>query len=77
MAVAEKAIEFEHRDLHWGNILISPTNDNYIHYKIGQKNIELISNGVKVYIENYIHFLLVIKLFFTNYLKPLVFRCLL
>ncbi|KAK9303159.1 hypothetical protein QLX08_005104 [Tetragonisca angustula] len=48
LAVAEKAIEFEHRDLHWGNILISPTNENYIHYKIGQKNIELISNGVKV-----------------------------
>ncbi|KAK1128327.1 hypothetical protein K0M31_002795 [Melipona bicolor] len=48
LAVAEKAVEFEHRDLHWGNILISPTNENYIHYKIGQKNIELISKGVKV-----------------------------
>ncbi|CAD1468461.1 unnamed protein product, partial [Heterotrigona itama] len=48
LAVAEKAIEFEHRDLHWGNILISSTNENYIHYKIGQKNIELISKGVKV-----------------------------
>ncbi|XP_043583360.1 uncharacterized protein LOC122568084 isoform X2 [Bombus pyrosoma] len=48
LAVAEKAIEFEHRDLHWGNILISSTNEDYVHYKIGQKNIELISKGVKV-----------------------------
>ncbi|XP_071861051.1 haspin isoform X1 [Bombus fervidus] len=48
LAVAEKAIEFEHRDLHWGNILISSANEDYVHYKIGQKNIELISKGVKV-----------------------------
>ncbi|KAG9436471.1 hypothetical protein HZU67_01428 [Apis mellifera carnica] len=48
LAVAEKAVEFEHRDLHWGNILISPTNETYVHFKIGQKNIELISKGVKV-----------------------------
>ncbi|XP_060813689.1 uncharacterized protein LOC132905941 isoform X2 [Bombus pascuorum] len=46
LAVAEKAIEFEHRDLHWGNILISSANEDYVHYKIGQKNIELISKGV-------------------------------
>ncbi|OAD62606.1 Putative serine/threonine-protein kinase haspin like protein [Eufriesea mexicana] len=48
LAVAEKAVEFEHRDLHWGNILISPTDNAYVHYKFGQKNIELISKGVKV-----------------------------
>ncbi|CAK9825332.1 Serine/threonine-protein kinase haspin homolog [Anthophora retusa] len=48
LAVAEKAVEFEHRDLHWGNILISPTNESHVHYKLGQKNIELISKNVKV-----------------------------
>ncbi|XP_017797465.1 PREDICTED: uncharacterized protein LOC108578612, partial [Habropoda laboriosa] len=48
LAVAEKAVEFEHRDLHWGNILISPTDESHVHYKLGQKNIELISKNVKV-----------------------------
>ncbi|XP_076620657.1 haspin [Colletes latitarsis] len=48
LAVAEKAIEFEHRDLHWGNILISPTTESHISYKLGKKKIKLISKGVKV-----------------------------
>nr|XP_031838811.1 uncharacterized protein LOC116429706 isoform X1 [Nomia melanderi]XP_031838812.1 uncharacterized protein LOC116429706 isoform X1 [Nomia melanderi] len=48
LAVAEKAVEFEHRDLHWGNILISPTTESHIHYKLGKKRIQLISKGVKV-----------------------------
>ncbi|XP_034192367.2 haspin isoform X1 [Osmia lignaria lignaria] len=48
LAVAEKAVEFEHRDLHWGNILISPTNDSHVYYKLGRRKIKLISKGVKV-----------------------------
>ncbi|XP_003706658.3 haspin isoform X1 [Megachile rotundata] len=48
LAVAEKAVEFEHRDLHWGNILISPTNESHVYYKLGRKNIKLISKGVQV-----------------------------
>ncbi|XP_043256120.1 uncharacterized protein LOC122399483 [Colletes gigas] len=48
LAVAEKAVEFEHRDLHWGNILISPTTESHISYKLGKKKIKLISKGVKV-----------------------------
>ncbi|XP_054004826.1 uncharacterized protein LOC128890400 isoform X1 [Hylaeus anthracinus] len=48
LAVAEKAIEFEHRDLHWGNVLISPTTESHIHYKLGEKEVKLISKGVKV-----------------------------
>ena len=48
LAVAEKAVEFEHRDLHWGNILISPTNESHVHYKLGQQKIVLASKGVKV-----------------------------
>ncbi|CAL7944658.1 unnamed protein product [Xylocopa violacea] len=46
LAVAEKAVEFEHRDLHWGNILISRTNEPFVYYKLGQKDIELISKGI-------------------------------
>ena len=30
LAVAENALEFEHRDLHWGNVLISRTEDEFI-----------------------------------------------
>ncbi|XP_076665515.1 haspin [Andrena cerasifolii] len=48
LAVAEKAVEFEHRDLHWGNILISPTSESHVHYKLGQQKIVLASKGVKV-----------------------------
>ncbi|XP_076296863.1 haspin [Lasioglossum baleicum] len=48
LAVAEKAVEFEHRDLHWGNILISPTTESHVHYKLGKTKIQLVSKGVKV-----------------------------
>ncbi|XP_026830543.1 uncharacterized protein LOC105286357 isoform X3 [Ooceraea biroi] len=48
LAVAERALEFEHRDLHWGNVLISKTTDKYIYYKLDEKEIRLLSNGVRV-----------------------------
>ncbi|XP_078050316.1 haspin isoform X2 [Augochlora pura] len=48
LAVAEKAVEFEHRDLHWGNILISQTTEPHIRYKLGKKHIQFDSKGVKV-----------------------------
>ncbi|KAG5314766.1 HASP kinase, partial [Acromyrmex insinuator] len=48
LAVAEKALEFEHRDLHWGNVLISRTKEQYIYYNLGGREIKFPSEGVKV-----------------------------
>ncbi|XP_070169948.1 uncharacterized protein Haspin [Polyergus mexicanus] len=48
LAVAEKAFEFEHRDLHWGNVLISRTKEPYMYYNLDGKEIRLPSKGVKV-----------------------------
>ncbi|XP_046833565.1 uncharacterized protein LOC124430680 isoform X2 [Vespa crabro] len=48
LAVAERSLKFEHRDLHWGNILISHTDEQYIYYKLDNKDISVSSNGIKV-----------------------------
>ncbi|KAG7197141.1 hypothetical protein KM043_007227 [Ampulex compressa] len=48
LAIAEKALEFEHRDLHWGNVLICTTDEPYVHYNLGDKNVTCFTNGVKV-----------------------------
>ncbi|EFN83070.1 Putative serine/threonine-protein kinase haspin-like protein, partial [Harpegnathos saltator] len=53
LAVAEKAFEFEHRDLHWGNVLISKTEESYIYYNLDGKKIKFPSNKVKVSIIDY------------------------
>ncbi|XP_043502395.1 uncharacterized protein PF11_0213 [Polistes fuscatus] len=48
LAVAERSLKFEHRDLHWGNMLISRTDEQYIYYKLDNKDILVPSNGIKV-----------------------------
>ncbi|XP_014249262.1 uncharacterized protein LOC106666517 isoform X2 [Cimex lectularius] len=47
LAVAEACCEFEHRDLHWGNILISGTIEREMKYLIGNKEFKVTTNGVK------------------------------
>lgn len=53
LAVAEGKFEFEHRDLHWGNILIAPTELKFIEYRIAGKTYKVLTNGVKVTIIDY------------------------
>lgn len=48
LAVAEKSLDFEHRDMHWGNILISRTNEKQVSCRLGNEEISLQCNGIKV-----------------------------
>lgn len=53
LAVAEKKFEFEHRDLHWGNILIAPTTEKFVEFRFDGKVIKLLTHGVKATIIDY------------------------
>ena len=48
LSVAEISLTFEHRDLHWGNVLIKKTKWKEIHYKLCGKDIYVKSAGVFV-----------------------------
>lgn len=47
MAVAEQKLEFEHRDLHWGNILVKRTDEKYSEFCIDGKLIKIPTHGIK------------------------------
>lgn len=53
LAVAETALEFEHRDLHWGNILVAPTNQRSISCRLAGRDFELDCAGVFVSVIDY------------------------
>lgn len=48
LAVAEQAFYFEHRDLHWGNVLVRRTTNDTIHYMLDGKSYSLSSEGIEV-----------------------------
>ncbi|KAK2166495.1 hypothetical protein LSH36_38g00015, partial [Paralvinella palmiformis] len=48
LAVAEDALQFEHRDLHWGNVLVKPTTCTQFNYTLQGKPFSIESHGVKV-----------------------------
>uniref|UniRef100_T1ICX8 non-specific serine/threonine protein kinase n=1 Tax=Rhodnius prolixus TaxID=13249 RepID=T1ICX8_RHOPR len=53
VAVAEACFEFEHRDLHWGNVLISRTAERFIFFRLEGEEYKVITNGVKSTIIDY------------------------
>lgn len=49
LAVAESQLNFEHRDLHWGNVLLANVDVNKtVTYKIDGKSYEVLTKGVEV-----------------------------
>lgn len=48
LAVGEQCFEFEHRDLHWGNVLVMKTTDKYAMFTIESETYKFPTFGVKV-----------------------------
>lgn len=47
LAAAEESLQFEHRDLHWGNVLVRPTDKADIKYRVLGKTMNVPSLGVE------------------------------
>ena len=50
LAAAEAEYQFEHRDLHWGNILVSPCDQDNLEYCVNGETYEINCSGVMVQI---------------------------
>jgi len=48
LAVAECSLQFEHRDLHWGNVLIQRTSEPTLTYMLNGASMSVETHGVKV-----------------------------
>jgi len=48
LAIAEVALQFEHRDLHWGNVLIQKTSEPTLTYMLDGSPVSVDTHGVKV-----------------------------
>lgn len=53
LAVAEAQFEFEHRDLHWGNVLVQPTAEKSLTFTLNGRSIEIRTHGIKATIIDY------------------------
>lgn len=53
LAVAEASLHFEHRDLHWGNVLLKKTHLKELHYTLDGKTKSIPTLGLQVNIIDY------------------------
>lgn len=53
LAVAEASLHFEHRDLHWGNVLLKKTSLKEVHYTLSGKTGTIPTCGLQVNIIDY------------------------
>ena len=47
LAVAEEVYQFEHRDLHWGNVLVEPCEEKLLEFTLAGDTVEVESVGVR------------------------------
>ena len=47
LAAAEEAVHFEHRDLHWGNVLLKPTKTKTLTFEVEGDTYSLPLDGMK------------------------------
>jgi len=47
LAVAEEELQFEHRDLHWGNVLVKETTDKFVQFTLGGDTFQVETGGVQ------------------------------
>ncbi|KAH8863390.1 Serine/threonine-protein kinase haspin [Schistosoma japonicum] len=48
LAAAESALQFEHRDLHWHNVLVRPTRQWKLRYRVGGVSYAVFTEGIQV-----------------------------
>ncbi|CAH8656026.1 unnamed protein product [Schistosoma rodhaini] len=48
LAAAESALQFEHRDLHWHNVLVRPTRQSKLRYRVGGVSYAVFTEGIQV-----------------------------
>lgn len=53
LAVAEMAVEFEHRDLHCGNVMVKHTDDETIEFVLNNISLPIPSYGIRAVIIDY------------------------
>ena len=47
LAVAEESLQFEHRDLHWGNVLVRPTTKEEVTFRVLGNTINVPTMGIE------------------------------
>ncbi|KAK8758351.1 hypothetical protein V5799_004015 [Amblyomma americanum] len=53
LAIAEEALEFEHRDLHLGHILVKRTTEEMFWFRVGGRSFVIKTCGLEVNVAGY------------------------
>jgi serine/threonine-protein kinase haspin len=53
LAIAEEALQFEHRDMHRGNVLVKRTKEEFIYFRLNRKEYYIRSHGVRATIVDF------------------------
>ncbi|GAX83992.1 hypothetical protein CEUSTIGMA_g11417.t1 [Chlamydomonas eustigma] len=48
LAVGECAVQFEHRDMHWGNLLLQPATSSAVDFRLNGEHVSVPCGGVRV-----------------------------